>query len=246
MIDKNHFCAPPNEFLLVVDNFFDNPQKIRQIALSKIGEFGKKYSLINDREINYPGIRIYVGEEISNNIEKKLSSLLGGIKLPKMRSAMFSLTMAIHGHGIFHTDGHPLDFAGVIYLNEESPEDSGTSFYDFTSDTKLMRECEIDRSVGGYMQKIRQSNASQNLQYIQSMGEKRKELTDKYSKKTLQVESKFNRMIFYNSNMYHAPGKSFGNTIHDSRLVIVLAFSFQDRQKSVLSPIFKRFGIKNA
>lgn len=245
MKNKKRFLDSSSEFLLIVENFFDDPQKIREIALSKFSEFGKTYSLINDAKKNYPGVRIDVGTEISNDIEKKLTLLLGKGEIPKLRSAMFSLTMDIHGHGVFHTDGN-IDFAGVIYLNEKSPQGSGTLFYDFNIGPKLMDKLDFEASVKGYAEKIFNSNTSQNAQYIQSVGELRKELTDKYTKKTIEVENKFNRMIFYNSNIFHAPGKAFGSDIQDSRLAIILAFSLQDRQKSILPDIFRRFSGKNA
>lgn len=111
--------------MIVINNFLDNPDVIREDAL----ELGYTKALPNSP--GWKGFRcLYtsmVGEEVCELVRNKLNELD-----PKFNNAIlrcyFHYTLNEDMTNTVHTDGI-FDYAGVLYLTPNPPPNSGTVFY---------------------------------------------------------------------------------------------------------------------
>tara|TARA_B100000287_G_C20421382_1_gene697654 strand:- start:164 stop:703 length:540 start_codon:yes stop_codon:yes gene_type:complete len=132
---------------LIIDDFLDNPDEIRNFLIDNKVSFEKTGS--------YPGKRTPPVDNsvYKNMIVEKLHKVLP-FKI-KMKPFSFSFQLCLSGDETWvHLD--PSDWTGVLYLTSNAPLDSGTLF--FTGDDesieiirkgeKCMVECEIASRVG--------------------------------------------------------------------------------------------------
>jgi hypothetical protein len=201
------------------NNFFEGkftPNEVRDRGLSLF----KDSNLITDRSNGYPGTRREVPFDIRKYIEEKISEpisiLLGYEKIqikPNARVGMeYHLTTSIHQHGLVHTD-NPSWIAGVIYLNPVSPKNSGTKFL------KLKKE--YQGTTPGVVN-FREVNVTDDEKLIKLFGTQKEYYNKRYFQEEKYIENVYNSAILYPGKYYHCPGKYFGETLEDSRFVIVI------------------------
>lgn len=198
-----------NEFpILCIDNFYENPDKIREYALSL------EYSHI---EGNYPGERTdflhLINENFVNEATKKIIALLSNFNYEWEETSWqvqshfqkilpFSDSKDdIINCGWPHQDGTFIDgnfVVCVIYLNDSKNVDSGTEFF------KLKEEENID-NIDYSPRNIFYNNGDTDLsEYREEIIEMRKKFI-----KTLEVKSIYNRMILFDGRIYHCASNFF-------------------------------------
>tara|TARA_B110000967_G_C18900207_1_gene574268 strand:- start:5824 stop:6402 length:579 start_codon:yes stop_codon:yes gene_type:complete len=184
---------------LVVDNFIQNPNEMREFGLSiDFNEYNPN---------NYPGIR-------SNPYEQKhilavITNLLkpfytNVIYNPGVNSGQFQVT-TINDMSWVHVDDTKGDapewlyeqyhcITCVLYLTPNAPEEAGTSF--FINEN----EKPIKNSLG----------------YIDDNPPKYKKIET--------IANKFNRILLFDSTLYHSSDCYFGTNKYDGRLTTTYFF----------------------
>lgn len=174
--------------LLIIDNFYSNPDAVRQFALSQ--PF--------DVTGNYPGARTkpYLPQDVKNAIQHWMNPV--GQITEWFESigytGAFQFTTA-NDRTWIHSD-HYNTWAGVCYLTPDAP---------FTGGTGLYRH--------------------------KSTGEFRRSTTDHegydYTKWDLfdRIGNKYNRLILYRADLFHASLDYFGDNLVNGRLFQTFFFN---------------------
>jgi hypothetical protein len=197
----------------IIDNFFDNPYEVRQIALDLLAE--KHSCIINDAGRNYPGVRCEVPNDISEYIINFLEKTFD-TSITKF-SCAFHITSAIHRLGLIHHDS--MKYAGLIYLNEHPPDHSGTILCNPIMDENILISSPVDPSVNFFV-----ASTTHDIKIISKYVEFKEQFNKNYE---IEVElvNKFNRFVLYKGTRYHAPHYYFGNNLFNSRLVLGFWFN---------------------
>jgi len=190
--------------LIVVDNFYGNPNQLREFVLNQ--EFMV--------EGNFPGKRTksFANQSLKDVIQKYIEPFSGKIidfPMPintninnKIYNGAFQYTTS-RDRSWVHIDGHN-NWAGIIFLTPDAPLSSGTGFYQFYDGTTNEDE-------------MIKNNSKHNIDCFSQDTTKWK-LVD-------QVGNVFNRLILFNSKRYHMSMDYFGDSIENGRLFQVLFFS---------------------
>ena len=196
---------------IIVDDFFDEPQKILEIS--------KKINFNSSPHGNWPGER---SEEISkinielfNWINYRLIRILYPMNHERMSwtsSQYFQkIDGNIHKHeGWVHSD-NPFEITAIIYLSNHKK--CGTSLFNkknFFNETK-----HNNKKKEMYLNK---NNINKYLKYL-------RENNDQFEE-SLSIDSKFNRLVMFDSNQPHA-AQSFGNKDNENedRLTYIIFFN---------------------
>lgn len=111
--------------MYIIDNFLTNPDQIREDGLELT------YTKAQPNSPGWRGFRcLYtnmVGEELNDLVLNKLPELDSRFKDPFLR-CYFHYTLNEDMSDTTHTDG-VFDYAGVLYLTPNPPQNSGTAFY---------------------------------------------------------------------------------------------------------------------
>jgi len=215
--------------LLIIDNFYEDPMKIRNMALNL------KYN-----QVSYaPGKRStsFSCEELKEKLQYIINpygeiSLFPIIKendiyefdgnnntYPFDNGNFNYFTANDSGSGWIHAD-QEADWAGIVYLTENAPINSGTEFYQFNG----FEGKELYYNEQTY-NKIRELNLYKDM-----------------SKWTLvdKVGNVFNRLVLFNAKKYHVAQYFFGKDINDARLT--QTFWFRYNKKNILyKPINSKY-----
>ena len=188
---------------LVIDNFYSDPNKIREFVLKQ--EFKIRG--------NYPGQRTlsFDSENIKKTIQEYIYPFAGKItKFPinqteKNYNGAFQYTTS-RDRSWIHNDGWN-DWAAVLYLTPDAPVTSGTGFYKYEDGTRYSTEVDEDlkKDIGNHSQDITKWT-----------------LVDK-------VGNVFNRMVIFNSKQYHCSLDYFGTNKENGRLFQVFFFSTENK-----------------
>ena len=184
----------------IVDGFFDNPDAIREFAL--------KQKYFTDPSGRWPGSRTELLSDISpsifHSICKKILTLF--FTSEQIYSYDVEITFQLINEnflsGWVHKDS--CIATAMVYLTPES--ESGTSLY-------LKQNIEYEDSsydkekIEGY------KNYSDNDTY--------RFQNNQHYKETVNIKGIFNRLIFFDSNIYHSAHDFFGINKENSRLTLV-------------------------
>jgi hypothetical protein len=196
---------------ICVDNFFDDPQAVRDLAFSlDFSEGGKKY----------PGKRTKLLHEVAPEYFNYFCRRLMGVfydfrKFDNISWNIFTgfqLTTpyknddCVIDKGWIHRDDNTF-FAGVIYLTPEANLDTGTSIFD----PKIIGQDPINRDKKEKLfatnvadQEIKQALEENNNKFI----------------KTIEFKNVYNRMIAFGGEKFHG-ADSFSNDNTEQRLTQV-------------------------
>ena len=184
--------------LIVIDNFYDDPLKVREFALSQ------KY-ITKDY---YPGKRTetsFSNENIKNKIEEIMLPFAGKItdfvcNDNANDNGKFQYTTS-RDRSWIHADIHT-DWGGIVYLTPNAPSSAGTGFY------KLING-DIDENTEKNYNKLCETHSYDITKW---------KLVD-------SVGNVFNRLIIFNSKRFHKSMDYFGSNINDGRLFQVFFFN---------------------
>lgn len=186
-----NFVSP----VTVVDDFFDNPQWVRDFALQQ--EFKP------DPNNVWPGKRTELLERINkplfDHTINRFLSLFYDFKVTDVNwhaTASFQLVDQRYDHGWVHRDMELI--TGIIYLNENTVINSGTTIYESKVEgTRLLNQTEKMKSFS------QPDNAKDFENY-------RKENNNQFTESVV-VKNKFNRLVSFDSHLYHAGNDYFGD-----------------------------------
>jgi hypothetical protein len=194
---------------LIVDNFFKDPSRVRELALT--------LEYTPSKEGVYSGIRTESLHRTHPNFFRRVcEKILSCYSLPyrDYKATMhFHLTGEEFGNsGWVHIDGGSpggAKLASIIYLNPgESGIKNGTSLYKLTN---------LDRNPNTY-KTMRESFLAADS------NEENRNIHNSNYEPTIIIGNNFNRMIAYDTNTPHAGSGYYGNNTESSRLTLLTFF----------------------
>jgi hypothetical protein len=174
--------------MMVIDNFYSNPDVVRKYALEQ--EFSVKG--------NYPGVRTapYLPDDVKDCISYWMS-FAGPVTSwfeDTGYTGAFQLATAQDRTWI-HADHHNM-WAGVCYLTPDAPHTGGTGLYRHKPSGEFKRT----------------NSDHEGYDYTKW------DLFDK-------VGNKYNRLIIYRGDLFHASIDYFGDNLHNGRLFQTFFFN---------------------
>jgi hypothetical protein len=217
-----HFYS---DFIFCKNNFFQNPKRITDFADSL--DFNFKYN-------GFPGNRTENLAASANAECKNFSNFFVKKLCNEIYTNIIDVTIDIRFHkypsfndldlniGWTHIDNNEL-LAGVVYLNEDTVKfDSGTSF--FTPIGTVIPPHDIRNHFNedhNLVDLVSYKNclSTHNAQFIEN----------------IKVGNLYNRLITYDSNIYHRPNNYFINET-ENRLILVFViskYSYKNREYEI-------------
>ena len=182
---------------LVVDNFYENPNEVREYALSLEFENNIAYhkgKRTKDR-VFFPGVK----EFFEKVLDKKITSWEN-----QPANGVFQYCVA-EDSLVIHTDSQ--QYAAALYLTPDAPAESGTNFY-------RHKKVNIGK-VPTPEDCILHDKSKEELYWDMFKG-------NFYDftpwEKIDSVANVYNRMVIWNAQLVHAAGQYFGDTKENSRL----------------------------
>lgn len=216
----------------VINDFYDNPDEIRQFALMQ------KYKFRHEEEglaYVYPGCRTQDLHALDASLQamvlKKLVSVFHIPEHDLMRwaiSSSFQSVSEIYKEGVIHTDTNTI-FAGVLYLTPNAPLDSGTSLYRKNasfSEAKYKQACDQND------ERFKSGEIVMDTSFHSMFDE------------VVRVNNVYNTLILFEGDMFHAANQFFGQTLEDSRLAQVFFVNKIDANKANSFPLNRTKAIK--
>jgi len=208
--------------ITVVDNFFKDPDAVRNFALSQ--EFRRP------ELATWPGKRskmlVDIDTEFYNNFLAKVLNLFFDISRDNLRCQVHAFFQSIpekYQEGWTHLD-IGTTFTGVVYLTPDAPLDAGTTLSVDTTDDPIVN------------QEIKAKYYSDIAVDLDEYYKAREENNNRFIK-TTEISNVFNRLIIFPGTVHHKENKFFGNTIEDSRLTLVFFVLIPEDNDNTLLPI---------
>lgn len=189
--------------LLILDNFYNDPMKIREFALSQAF----------DVPGNYPGKRTvpFFTQDVKDLIEQFIYFQAGKITAFEefKETTAFQYTTASDRSWI-HADQTTM-WAGVCYLTPDAPPSGGTGIF--------------KHKATGYSRVPRLDDGSYNTEILNEINKDSQDMT-KWELMD-RVANKFNRLVLYRGDLFHVSLDYFGRGMHDGRLFQTFFFNTQ-------------------
>ena len=197
--------------LIIVDDFYPNPDEIRKVALSS------EYPEITGKR-TFPG-RNSSKSHVVPGLDRVMSHILSepavGATDPKALHGFFRITHAgERGRFGVHVETTRMQWVGVIYLNPPEQCQGGTSMYRHKGlglDRTPLTEAELHAYGATSILDLLEKDGNDPSKWEHLM----------------TVPMRFNRLVVYRPWMWNAPGEAFGNTIGNSHLIQVVCFATQ-------------------
>ena len=190
--------------LIVVDNFYENPDLIRSFAMNSLGfEPSDYHKGQRSKERFYP-----------NGTREKFEMIIGrritNWDHPNYANGVFQFTTA-QDPIVYHVDTQT--YAAMVFLTPNAPLETGTAFYKskFTGATIFdgtHNPEEFEKTFKG---------VSTNLNFYDST---QYELMD-------EVANVYNRLVLFNAKRIHAATKYFGDEINNARFFQLFFFDVE-------------------
>jgi hypothetical protein len=197
-----------NNKILIVDDFYKDPDSIRNFALSQ--EF-KNCKQANAGG-NWPGQRSGFLHNLDSSVSEEFhNTFLGNllennpIKYKGYIETNFQICYSNNGDSWVHYDTPTwhCTHVGLVYLTPKPPKNSGTLFYEFNEEHRQEFEEYAARN--------------DNLWTKLNRDEDCKEF-EKFFTQVMEVPNKYNRAIIYGPNIWHKSDRYFGTTQENARL----------------------------
>lgn len=218
--------------ITVLENFYEDPDKIRTFALSQKYKFRHQ---IKGAEYVFPGCRTkdlsLINKPLFEKLSKKIISLFHNEENDVMRwsiTTSFQSVSAEYGQGVIHADQNTV-FAAVLYLTPDAPLDAGTSLF------KPNNKFDADKYEWCLKENDRRFDEGQII-----MDTSYHDMFDE----VVRINNVYNTLILYEGRHYHAANEFFGKSLKDSRLAQVFFVSKIDAQKYSSFPVWRSQQIK--
>jgi len=183
--------------IIVIDNFYDNPDSVRQNALTcEYMPVKHDTGFFKFGHAPWPG-RVSVNAYSPKNLDLSISKLLSKQvrQLPIINSGRFRMSRIDDiQNNMVHLDG--CDYAGVLYLNDIA-NTPGTIFYTHKKTNCMYGSKDL-------FDELILNNEVHDTQFWDI---------------NFVSNIVYNRLIVYPANMFHGIGPLFGTTNEDARLV---------------------------
>lgn len=196
---------------MIIDNFLPLPRVVRHWAASQKYYNAKEYTEMYNKHTDWPGKRtLHVTDldpEYANFTLNKVASIVNrcyDVYNLSIKS-YFQLTIEDDGDSWVHQD-NDTDIAGILYLNPNPPENSGTTLY----------HCNDVNSWQAYMATQEGYNTLKTINRIDN-----ETLYKELFQPIDVISNVFNRLILYPGTAYHKSNDYFGKDITDGRLTQV-------------------------
>ena len=183
---------------LVVDDFLEDPDYV--LCLATNAEYN------DPGHTNYPGVasknKIHeLDQELFDTILQKIFGYYWDLNNSvKFRVDMEFQKIEKNGQGIIHLDTtYGALAAGVIYLNQDIDRDTGTSFYKLTDPDYKIKQHEFLDPIARY-------HAGEHVDGLDNICEKHYNMFEE----TMRVQNQYNRLVTYDSNVWHT-ATSYGD-----------------------------------
>ncbi len=183
---------------LVVDDFLEDPDYV--LCLATNAEYN------DPGHTNYPGVasknKIHeLDQELFDAILQKIFGYYWDLNNSvKFRVDMEFQKIEKNGQGIIHLDTtYGALAAGVIYLNQDIDRDTGTSFYKLTDPDYKIKQHEFLDPIARY-------HAGEHVDGLDDICEKHYNMFEE----TMRVQNQYNRLVTYDSNVWHT-ATSYGD-----------------------------------
>ena len=200
---------------LVVDDFFDDPNYVLDLAKNA------EYKTLG--HTNHPGVasklKIHeIDQKLFDTILQKILGYYWDLRYPVnyMVDMEFQKIQSnddgILNKGIIHVDSTPPGSAiaaGIIYLNDDAPRDTGTSFYKLKDNSYEIGERALLDPIAKY-------HAGEHVDGIEKICQ------DHYDKfeETMRVQNQYNRLLFYSGDVWHTATSYDNQTRYTLRFFI--------------------------
>jgi hypothetical protein len=197
----------------VLDNFFDDPDQIRNYGLSLATE--------PDSEGRWPGSRTANLAELNpalfDHVCRRIASLFYDTRdvdeiIQWQAQGGFQLVDSSYRHGWVHHDAGQELFTAIIYLTPDAAPATGTSIYDVK-----------DRSNTPPREVKDAKFAAMTGQLTAQDSERARATLADYYTESIRVSNKYNRIVIFDSHLYHAANEFATNT--QDRLTLTIFFS---------------------
>lgn len=198
--------------LTIVDNFFDDPDKIRNLAL--------RMSYTPDERGTYPAVRseqLYINNKpLFDLVCRKILSIY--YDLHSNQSINWNVNMSFqkvnksYGSGWIHIDS-PALLSAIVYLNPNASPDSGTSMYRLKKDVVAADDQYNVIKEDFYLGKTSFEEAEKSR--IKSNGQ---------FDEVVKINNSYNRLIVFDATTPHGALNFFGNNDEDTRLTLAIFF----------------------
>ena len=196
----------------VIDNFFNDPYRIRKVALESTEWF---------TDVGWPGYRFNLPEFVQSQIVFKLEAVFNqklsvAVHRNGNSNAYFQYVDKSWGSGACHFDGG--DYIVIIFLNPHPPSNTGTEVYSVKGHTTPMglRGYKID----DFLPHKRRFYTSERNPIQRFFYEKKLKELNFLFKDPCIISNQFNRTLVFDSSRIHRAQDFFGNKLSDSRLTI--------------------------
>jgi hypothetical protein len=190
-----------NKNLIVVDDFYYEPDMIRDYAINNLK--------FNDSDY-HRGKRSE--RFILNGTKERLETILGRNILnwdsPSYANGVFQYCTS-YDPIVYHVDSQ--QFAGVVFLTPNPPLDSGTATYR----SKITGKTRLDGDDEAYQQTFK--GVSNEMNFYDSTSY---EVVDK-------VANIYNRLVLWDAKAIHAATNYFGDSIENSRFFQLFFFDLE-------------------
>lgn len=189
--------------LIVVDNFYQDPDKVRDFALRQEFKADERYHKGNRTQRSYiPG---WVKDEFSRLLNRQVSAFVGA-------TGVFQYCVA-KDNVVYHYDTQ--EYAAMVYLTPNAPLETGTQTFRSKLTGLYTAATEADaQRLGMSKQEIDKKSFNGNNFYDRH----NMELVD-------SVANVYNRCVIFNARSLHAATSYFGDSKENARLFHLYFFN---------------------
>lgn len=193
----------------ILDNFLDDPDKIRAWALQQ------EYHLSKDGA--WPGLRSKSIHELDTRFfhlvcRKFFSQFYDLQNMEEINwevTMMFQMVAEGYNSGWIHSDERNSQITGIIYLSPNANLNGGTSIYRDKSNLIQPNHDHTEIKKDSHLNKIMTQESKKNKENHNSQFEE-----------TIRVSNVYNRLISFDSQLIHGAQDFFGEG-QDSRLTLI-------------------------
>jgi hypothetical protein len=191
---------------IILDNFFQEPEKIV--------EFSSKLKYTQDEFGTYPGVRSELLHLNHRFFFEKVGKKILKVLYPSIKQITFNCALSFQkiskeykNKGWIHSDEKD-DFTAIIYLSKH--KNCGTSIFDSKEICPIFNN--FDKKDMYINKKF-----EDNLKHL--------DINNNQFEETINIKSKFNRLIIFDGANYHAAQKFIEEGVNEDRLTLIGFFS---------------------